>query len=82
MIKTINALNAYWSGKWAAITASEGPDDYVIGKIDRFEWLVAEDYEQTQMPKLKVIFSEVLEPGDPTEPVIEVSTFSIKEYSA
>ena len=34
MQKTINAMNAFWSGKKAAVTVSEHYDDYEIGKID------------------------------------------------
>ena len=43
MQKTINAMNAFWSGKKAAVTVSEQYDDYEIGKIDHFEWVIPDD---------------------------------------
>ncbi len=81
MLKTINVLNTYWMNKWVAITASDEPEDYIIGKLDHIEWYVGDDYYLTKTPKMKVIFSEVLEPGDPMESIIDVATFAIKEYS-
>ena len=80
MQKTINAMNAFWSGKKAAVTVSEQYDDYEIGKIDHFEWVIPDDYQETQKPKLKVVFSEKEDPSDTNlEIIVNVDVFVIKE---
>lgn len=80
MQKTINAMNTYWAGKKAAVTVSEYQDDYEIGRIDHFEWVVPDDYQETQKPKLKIVFSEKEDPEDTNlEVVIDVDVFAIKE---
>lgn len=80
MQKTINAMNTFWRGKKAAVTVSGYSDDYEIGKIDHFEWVVPDDYQETQKPKLKIVFSEKEDPEDTNlEVVIDVDVFAIKE---
>lgn len=81
MQKTINAMNTYWAGKKAAVTVSEYQDDYEIGKIDHFEWVIPDNYYQdNQMPKLKVVFSEKEDREDTNlEVIIDMNVFAIKE---
>lgn len=81
MDKTLEIMNRYWTGKKVAIAVSDIPGDYEIGKLDHFEWVIPENYSETQMPQIKAVFTEKEKSANQNlEVIFDVATFAIKEY--